>query len=297
MDWRDKSESPINNFEYALCEVKYNPDDDIYEIGPAWTSWGEITNGELELVINQEKVSETEFAEKKIKLVTKYTSNAELVCYLTKASLYKVVKNSSDKDMQPGDLDTKGIVLTEYKYVKADSLKDATDIKKLVIYSVDELNYNTYQPVYIDGAEKVRMVTIKESNYFNILQQIGETFEAWVDLQIERNEDGAVTNKFVWLKGYAGVGEINNACFRYGVNLEGIQRTHESKELVTKLIVKDNSNELAEDGYCSIAKASANLTKENYIYNFEYFHSNGMLDAKEYVDSLYYDVNSKTGVE
>lgn len=296
MDWLDEGGSSINNFEYALREVKYDPENDNYEIDTAWTNWVKTTNNKLKLTIIQDKIPDAEFAKKKIKLVTKYTSNTELVCYLTKASLYKDVQDSSGKNMQPGELDTKGIVLTEYKYIKADSLEGATDIKKLVVYSADELNYKTYQPVYIDGAEKVRMVTIKESNYFNILQQIGETFEAWVDLQIERDKDGAVTNKFVWLKGYAGVGEINNACFRYGVNLEGIQRTHESKELVTKLIVKDNSNELAEDGYCSIAKASANLTKENYIYNFEYFHSNGMLDAKDYVDSLYYDVNSKTGV-
>jgi hypothetical protein len=50
----------------------------------------------------------------------------------------------------------------------------------------NELNYFDYIPVYNEGAKKIRSVTTKESNYFNILQSIAETFECWMDLEIER---------------------------------------------------------------------------------------------------------------
>jgi phage minor structural protein len=63
-------------------------------------------------------------------------------------------------------------------------------------------------------------------------------------------------------------GDDNYACFRYGVNLKDIQRTYSSKNIVTKLIVKPNVNELAKDGFCTIQRAGINPTGEDYIYDF-----------------------------
>jgi hypothetical protein len=51
------------------------------------------------------------------------------------------------------------------------SKEELTNIEHL-----DTLSYSTYIPVYNTGAEKVRAVSAKESNYFNILQSIAETF-------------------------------------------------------------------------------------------------------------------------
>jgi phage minor structural protein len=111
----------------------------------------------------------------------------------------------------------------------------------------------------------VRSITAKESNYFNILQNIAETFEAWLELSISR-EDGAITSKTVKFKNFSG--KKNYANFRYGVNLKDIQRNFASNNIVTKLIVKQNANELAKDGFCTIQRAGANPTGENYIYDF-----------------------------
>jgi hypothetical protein len=38
--------------------------------------------------------------------------------------------------------------------------------------------------------------------------------------------------------------------------------------MATKLIVKQNNNELAPDGFCTIARAKSNPTGENYLYDF-----------------------------
>jgi hypothetical protein len=63
-------------------------------------------------------------------------------------------------------------------------------------------------------------VTAKESNYFNILQSIAETFEAWLLLEVVRNTEGGISEKWVKFKKYAG--NENHAAFRYGVNLKNI---------------------------------------------------------------------------
>jgi phage minor structural protein len=116
----------------------------------------------------------------------------------------------------------------------------------------DNLKYDVYEPVYNDGACKVRSITAKESNYFNILQTIAETFEQWLVINIDRNNDGSIkpNGKTVAFRNYRG--DNNYACFRYGVNLKDIQRTYASKNIVSKLVVKPNTNELGTNGFCTI---------------------------------------------
>jgi phage minor structural protein len=145
--------------------------------------------------------------------------------------------------------------------------------------------------VFNEGAKKIRTVSAKESNYFNILQNIAETFEGWLDLEIKRDEYGGIEEKKVTFKNY--LGETNYANFRYGVNLKDIQRTTSSKNIVSKLIVKQNSNELGQDGFCTIQRAAANPTGENYIYDFQYYHNQGLMDAAEYFDTIYYLTGAK----
>jgi hypothetical protein len=72
-------------------------------------------------------------------------------------------------------------------------LKDITSADQLKPEATAKtLSYTTYKPVYNEGAQKVRTVTAKESNYFNILQSIAETFEAWLTFDIRRNDDGGI---------------------------------------------------------------------------------------------------------
>jgi hypothetical protein len=71
-------------------------------------------------------------------------------------------------------------------------------------------------------------VSAKESNYFNILQSIAETFEAWLHLEAVRAgkndpeglSEGSIKQKKIKFKRYAG--NDNQAAFRYGVNLKDI---------------------------------------------------------------------------
>lgn len=199
-----------------------------------------------------------------------------------------------DKDNKVIPLESQGtnvenLITAQYRYFKPSELDDATEAKDIHYdYETDTLSYETYKPVYNTNGEKIRAVSAKESNYFNILQSIAETFECWLDLQIIRDDPiqpGAITRKIVKFKNYAGGN--NYACFRYGVNLKDIQRTYSSKNIVTKLMVKQNSNEHGKNGMCTIARAGANPTGDTSIYDFSYFQNMGLMNTHDYIDTMY----------
>ena len=288
-----------SGFRYQLAEVDYETDNGKYSTPVGWTAitdgiWGDdfIT---AFLKINHQKVSDKQFEKKKIKLIIYPPSiNAEKTYYIKDLQLYRgVLKNPEDDQsdlnswVTPGSITEEGIIKTHYVLLEAEDLKDSSKDESTLVKQVVETDiiHTLYTPVFSPGAEKTRTVDAKESNYFNILQSIAEKFEAWLILDIKHDSLGAIQSKKVCFKNYAG--KRNYASFRYGVNLKDIQRTDNSKNIVTKLIVKQNSNQHAEDGFCTIARASCNPTGENYIYDFRHYMSQGMLDSADYIDTIY----------
>lgn len=149
--------------------------------------------------------------------------------------------------------------------------------------------------------EKCRTIEVSQSNRFNITQQIAETFEVWCRYEIQHDDKGAIISKTVTLTD--NYGQENNIGFRYGVNLTKIARTVKSDELVTKLYVPEIENSAAADGYCSISEAKLNPSGENFLIDFSYFISKGMLDEEALyldiygVESGYYTVLKKLNEE
>ena len=140
---------------------------------------------------------------------------------------------------------------------------------------------------------KVRSISAKESNRFNLIQQLCETFECWPRFRVERDmatgqielDENYRQKKFLSFHEYTG--DDNPVGFRYGVNSKSIQRTVDSANIVTKMIVKDNANEFAPNGFCSIARASENPTGENFLLNFEQYYRHGLLDRNIVTNDLY----------
>lgn len=218
--------------------------------------------------------------------------------YIKKISLYKKSWGSNgqiivpDSDESIENFEETGILESKYYYfskwyVDANNTNKITNKDSLPVEVKTNLEYSLYKPVYNEGAKKVRAIEAKESNYFNILQNIAETFGAWVELEVVRDEDsGKIKKKIVNFKNY--IGKNNYAGFRYGVNLNDIQRTINSKQIVTKLIVKSNNNELGKNGMCTIQRANTNPTGENYLYDFQYYQNTGIMDANDYLNTVYY---------
>lgn len=83
------------------------------------------------------------------------------------------------------------------------------------------------------------------------------------------------------------IGQDNYVGFRYGINLSSIQRTINSDQVTTKLIVEPNVNAYAPNGSCTIQSAALNPTGENVIYNFEYYIRHKLLNSEALYNDLY----------
>lgn len=170
-----------------------------------------------------------------------------------------------------------------------------------------EINYyyEGYEPLKdykaVDNTtfEKVRTITASESNRFNLLQDLCETFECWVQFQVQHDNNGKIVwesyeengetywrpCKRVCFKEF--VGQDNYRGFKYGINLKNTIRNLDSNQAITKLIVKANSNEFAPNGFCTIARAPSSPTGETFLLNFDYYVRQGLLNNNIIIDDLY----------
>lgn len=156
------------------------------------------------------------------------------------------------------------------------------------VYVLRTERRNLMDLFYVKGyvLSKILSIDASKSNCFNILQTIAETFECWLEIEVFHDEDGAITIdeegkplKYIYLRQYAG--KDNFAGFKYGINLQSIERTIDSNEIVTKLIVDQSQSDLVDSGVVSIQKAASNLSGESYILNFDYFCNQNLLDREE----------------
>lgn len=202
------------------------------------------------------------------------------------------------KRMNPGEISLQSYASPVYKYYYKNN--DAQKADELTyIYVGDKENTNIYKPVY-NNYEKIGTISEKESNRFNILQTIAETFQAWVKFRIDHEEDGAIKldengtpQKYVYF--VEEIGEETGISFEYGIDLKTISRTIDSDKLATKVIVKNNTNEFAKNGFCSIARSNQNYSKENFILNLDYYTQQNLLDKDTLNKDLYGTSESDIG--
>ena len=188
-----------------------------------------------------------------------------------------------------GNVPTAASNRTDYYYLKPTSEIDANEVEtystpEALIEQIGEVGVDELIPIYNEDSDKVLSIKASQSNCFNILQTIAETFECWVDLVVDHNDKGEITytdgkpNKYVYLKEYAG--KDNYAGFKYAINLQSIERNINSDEIVTKLIVSQSQSDYVDEGYISIANAPSNPSGEAYILNFDYYYNQGLLDRE-----------------
>ena len=299
-----------SGWSVTINDVSYNSDTTTYDIGSPIATFSNGWIGDdtffLCKFINlpADYRSEDSFQKKNLRLVIRSKPEAgndgarPTEFYLKNILLYKKVLNAEGNLIKPGNYTTPAEISNNYVFVREDDTKEDSlnsSLEKIII-AEKELNYNTWVPVYNTNGQKIRTVSIKESNYFNVLQSIAERFECWLEIDVQHESDGSIKYdnyekplKFVRFKNYAG--NTNYAAFRYGVNLKDIQRTYESKQLVSNLIVKPNNNKLAKDGSCTIARAGSNQTGETNIYDFQYYIKQQLLNSRDFVASMYYHTN------
>ena len=208
--------------------------------------------------------------------------------YIQEIQFFKIVKDINNTVILPGELNKLGVLSTAYTYFKIEDgeplylYKDTTDWNKSGLPLVQKYN---------DNYSKIRSINIKQSNRFNILQTIAETFECWIRFDVKHDESGkiqyinGVPQKFITIK--KEIGEERGIGFVYGIDLQSIQRTLESNQIVTKTIVLENNNEFGENGTCRISRSTFNYPQIDYIFNFDYYINHNLLNGPELNDDLY----------
>lgn len=232
-----------------------------------------------------------QYGGKVVIIISGITNNYSLFDF----QIYEGIQKANGNWMTPEDQATDAVIVNTSYIYDADAIDDAT-----VNQTRKDFNYiwkdtrepiaNGWQATY--SFEKCRGLTIKESNYYNIIQVLCENFECWAEYYVEHDNYGNILSKQLYFHNYTG--DYNYAGFRYGVNLKSITRTDDSKQIVSKLIVKQNSNEFGEHGFCTIARAPSNETGETYIYNIDYYINQGLLAAADW-NTIVYDLAGAQG--
>ena len=266
--------------------------------------------------------------------------------YIKNIQLYRYIEDENGNVMDIGDVPEVRIVTNYHFYDPAVNagLTSAED------YKFSDNDKSLYTPLYGSGVnefEKVRSITAKESNRFNLLQELSETFQCWVRFEIAHESNGQISiesydyykpveitseqwqpntyyiynqitkvyqlstdydsNKKYFKpvtrkrqsKKVIFYGEIlqdNFVGFKYGINLKDNNRTLDSEQIVTKIIVKDNTCDVANNGFCSIARAQDNPIRENFALNLDYYTSQGLINSSNLNNDLYLELNGSIGL-
>ena len=195
--------------------------------------------------------------------------------------------------INPGEMDMMSIAQLTYKYYDPKVNENATP-ESMVYLDISRTPIESYVPVYTEGFEKTRTISARESNRFNIIQTLCETFECWCSFEIAHDDIG----KTKWRNNKVGepdkkvtfrkaIGEETGVGFVYGVDLKQIQRTIASDEISTKVIVKPNNNSYATNGFCTIARSIENPSGETFVLNLDYYINQGILTRKDVYNDLY----------
>ena len=240
-------------------------------------------------------ISNTNLLEGNAKLgIFLYTPDSNLVgdnkyIYIEDVQIMRYYVDGAGAAVTPGNAPTATSNDIELYYFKTENKQK----EEINLYgSLDDLvadmglTSSAVKPIYNENCEKYLSIKESQSNCFNILQTLCETFECWLKLEVAHNEDGSLLLdkdykpiKTVVFKEY--IGKENFAGFKYGINLNGIQRTIDSNEFVTKLIVDIVQNEYTDSGVVSIQNADSNPSKESYILDFSYYLNRNLIVNKD----------------
>ena len=223
-----------------------------------------------------------------------YTEDSNLigkyVC-IKEVQLFKAKRDGDGELVLIGNIPKSTSLATDYYYLKPED--DTVTEESIETYAsidaiADALGVNSDQikAVYNENYEKISSIEASQSNCFNIIQDLCEAFECWARFDIDHEENGAIRldsdgapSKRITFHKYSG--DDNFAGFKYGINLQSIQRTLESDEFVSKLIVEQVENDVVDGSVVSIAGAPSNPSGESYILNMSYYLNQGLIEKPE----------------
>lgn len=279
-----------------------NNDSIIYKWDEKTKKYIEKTSSDLNYILYKteclQSLSNIDLLEKDIGIFLFSTDNSidNYYYWIEDIELFKYFEDSNQEPVLIGNIPTTTSIETHYYYIPDKNIKDKTRIETYSslesIANALGISEDNIKKKYNDKCEKIGSIEISQSNYFNGIQEICEKFECWARFDVEHNEDGSLKldenfNPIKKISFHNYVGKDNYTGFIYGINLKSVNRTIESDEIVSKLIVAQPSNEYVDGGVLTIRNAESNPTGESYIYNFDYYIDKGLIDREDFNKDLY----------
>ena len=226
----------------------------------------------------------------------KIENNNKYIRWIKSIQFFPEVKTENGSFIYPYDIDTSTVVSIIHRYYNhtaatAAGISSLDDIDYLWsgtgVWTNDKLEYEQNNFV------KKRSISVSKSNRFNILQTIAEQFECWINFEIEHNQEtGEITRntdgsprKYVSVR--QNVGKDIGFGFIYGIDLKSISRNLQSDQIVSKTLVLPNNNGCAPGGFCAISSSEENYPGVDFILNFDYYISQGLLSSGTVNKDLY----------
>lgn len=213
------------------------------------------------------------------------------------------VKKYADGELiTPGQVSTASVVTTKYVYYNHTLSQTLTDINGLrkIWNGTSEMSKKDEYLNAVMTQEKIRSLEAENSNRFDLLQKIAELFECQIEFVVDHEENG--TPEYWDWEGmddgwivrpsrYIRIKSLNTSKlgfgFSYGIDLKSIRRTLQSDQITTKMIVPGTANDCATAGFCTIERSTLNFPRVNFILNFNYYISQGLIDKTEVSRDLY----------
>ena len=245
----------------------------------------------------QKSFSYNQIYDKKLGFFVEQLNNSG--CWLEQVEFFPYVKSDDGVRINPGEMDKNSVATVYHHFYDPNKASNKDTIQEFEFVSVED-TMSGIEPVFNDNPfVKMRSITAKQSNRFNLLQQLAETFQCWCVFDIEHylendgsgktpgkiKYEGAEPIKRVYFKNE--IGQETGIGFIYGIDLKTISRTIQSDQIVTKTIVSPNNNEFGINGFCTIARSENNYTRDTFILNFDYYIQHGLLDRDQLYRDLY----------
>ena len=293
-----KTEGDNTEYVWDCKNQEYIPKEDTVE---AFADYY-LTTARAQYSFTNEEMSDPKF-KLGIFVYTKDSNLADKYVYLQDIQLTRCFRDGNEQIITLGNVPTAVSNETHNFYLKPTTQKSKEEINVYgsTDFLADELGISrsSITPVFNEQSEKILSIQVSQSNYFNILQELCETFECWLDIRVEHEEDGSIKLdenfnpiKRVAFREYAG--KDNFAGFRNGINLEGITRQVDSNEIVTKLIVEPVQSEYSDTGSVAIQQAKSNPSGQSYIINLSYYMNRGLITDIEQCNKDIDEYNKKT---
>lgn len=130
--------------------------------------------------------------------------------------------------------------------------------------------------------EKARPVEIEKSNRYNITQTLAEIFGVYCRYKYEYDENyHIIGKKCIFYNNYLQDKE-EKFDINYPYDASKIEREKDSVDIITKMYVVPMESDVSTSGLITIADATPNKLKEDYILNFDYLYKIGTISQEQY---------------